>query len=288
MKFSCALDMVPGNNLNDKIKKLIDWQIEGVAVYFYEGDSNNLLGTVNELKKSFERTPVKFVSAVYDHSYFNKLCDSDKDDRKKSIEKTKIGIDIASQLGCRCMIGPDYAAVTPLPLFDFHDPSYKNRYQILLEQLKILVDYAESVGVQTEIEPINRYESTFYNTISEAMEICMTINDTINNNSLSIIADFFHMNIEESDLNSSIIKAKNYIKHIHLSDSNRWLPGYGHIDFISAIKTLIDMGYSEYLTFECGVPGDPDIEIPNSINFLKSCINITNMKKENKLVNKYY
>lgn len=287
MKFSCALDMVPGDNLNEKIKRLVDWKVEGIAVYFYETDENNLTSTVNELKKAFEKTPIKFVSAVYDHSYFNKLCDSDGDDRKKSIEKTKTGIDIASQLGSRYMIGPDYAAITPLPLFDFHDPSYKNKYQILLEQIKILVDYANSVGVQIEIEPINRYESIFYNTISEAMEICKIIN-TSNNYFLSITADFFHMNMEESDINSSIIKAKNYIKHIHLSDSNRWLPGYGHIDFISAIKTLIDIDYSGYLTFECGVPGDPDIEIPKSIEFLKSCMNMARMKKDNNIINKYY
>ena len=185
------------------------------------------------------------------------------------------------------MVGPDYAPVTPLPLFDFHDPLYKNRYQLLVEQLKILVDFPTSIGVQIEIEPINRYESEFFHTIYEAVEICNIINKNDIDNSISIVADFFHMNIEELDICKSIIEAKNYIKHIHLSDSNRWLPGYGHIDFISAIKTLIGIDYSGYLTFECGVPGDPDIEIPKSINYLKSCINIAGMSKDNKIINRF-
>jgi sugar phosphate isomerase/epimerase len=86
------------------------------------------------------------------------------------------------------------------------------------------------------------------------------------------MADFFHMNIEEADIAKSIEDAGSYIMHVHLADSNRLLPGYGHTDFKSGFNALKKINYRNFMALECRIPGDPDIELPKCVKYLKSLI----------------
>ena len=87
------------------------------------------------------------------------------------------------------------------------------------------------------------------------------------------MADFFHMSIEEADVSESISNAGSYIKHVHLADNNRLLPGQGHTDFSIGFKSLKRINYKNFMSFESGISGDPEVEIPKSVNFLKDIIN---------------
>jgi len=40
------------------------------------------------------------------------------------------------------------------------------------------------------------------------------------------------------------------LKHVHISDNNRKMPGLAHIDFKRIIIALKKIKYSKYLTFE--------------------------------------
>jgi sugar phosphate isomerase/epimerase len=40
------------------------------------------------------------------------------------------------------------------------------------------------------------------------------------------------------------------LKHVHVSDNNRKMPGFAHIDFNSVIGALKKIKYSKFLTFE--------------------------------------
>ena len=65
-----------------------------------------------------------------------------------------------------------------------------------------------------------------------------------------ILADTYHMNIEERSLPEAIGTAGTSINHVHLSDSNRAAPGLGHVDYAQVLRALLDIGYPGYLTFE--------------------------------------
>ena len=41
------------------------------------------------------------------------------------------------------------------------------------------------------------------------------------------------------------------MKHVHLADSNRWFPGFGHIDFAAVMKKLKESGFDGYASYEC-------------------------------------
>ncbi len=73
-----------------------------------------------------------------------------------------------------------------------------------------------------------------------------------------VMADTYHMNIEERSLPEAIRETGELLNHVHLSDSNRLAPGWGHIDFGEILRTLQEIGYGRYLAFELILPpGSP-------------------------------
>jgi sugar phosphate isomerase/epimerase len=77
------------------------------------------------------------------------------------------------------------------------------------------------------------------------------------------------MNIEEPDVPASIQSAGEWIQLVHLGDSNRMLPGQGHIDFASGFAALKEIAYNGFVVLECGILGDPEIQLPRSVQFVK-------------------
>jgi sugar phosphate isomerase/epimerase len=65
-----------------------------------------------------------------------------------------------------------------------------------------------------------------------------------------LLADLFHMNIEEVDLAAAIRDAGEFIGHIHFVDSNRKAMGFGHTDVGTVMAALRDIGYHGYLSAE--------------------------------------
>jgi sugar phosphate isomerase/epimerase len=100
--------------------------------------------------------------------------------------------------------------------------------------------------VTLTLEPINRYETNLYNDTRSAMEVI----DKIRRSNLKMLADTFHMNIEERNIIESILHAKGYISHVHFADSNRWAPGCGHIDFAEILDALEEIGYQGAVSAE--------------------------------------
>jgi len=89
---------------------------------------------------------------------------------------------------------------------------------------------------------------------------------------IKVMADLFQMNIEERDIAESIKRSGEYIHHVHLSDSNRLLPGYGNIDFRAIFAALKEIGYEGYMALECAIPGNPEEELPKCVEYLKNCM----------------
>ena len=112
---------------------------------------------------------------------------------------------------------------------------------------------------------MNRYETHFIKRLEQAVDVC----ETVNIEHVKTMGDFFHMSIEESSIQASLELAIDYIVHIHLADSNRLLPGQGHINFKPSFELLRKNGYSNYLALECGIHGNPDLELSKCISYLK-------------------
>mgnify|MGYP001296160906 CR=1 FL=1 len=115
-----------------------------------------------------------------------------------------------------------------------------------VESIREASGFAEQVGVRLVIEALNRYESYLVNSLEAAAQLAADVGRP----NVGIMADLFHMNIEEASLPDAIRSVAPLIWHVHLADSNRRAPGLGHTDFRTLIDVLAEIGYEGALTME--------------------------------------
>ena len=111
---------------------------------------------------------------------------------------------------------------------------------------------AAKAGVTVAIEPQNPTNINNINTIDDAISFIVKMG--LDN--LGINADIFHMDITEDDICESIKKAARYIDFIHMSDSERKVPGLGNIDVEKIVKTFKIIDFNGYMSFE--IKQNPD------------------------------
>jgi len=132
----------------------------------------------------------------------------------------------------------------------------------LREALNELGARAATHGVKLILEPLNRYETDSLNCLADGIEMLQSLNT----GNVVLLADLFHLNIEEASLPASIRAAKVYIGYVHLADSNRRPAGLGHIDFEAVIEALQSIGYDGYISVEALPYPDPDSAAAQTIS----------------------
>ena len=120
---------------------------------------------------------------------------------------------------------------------------------LLARNLEKVVDYAGQQRVKLILETINRYETALFNTVDSCMDFIER--DLGNPECVGVHWDVFHANIEDRDFGEAIDRMGDRLMHVHLADSNRWFPGYGHLDFPAIFRLLKAAGFEDYCSFEC-------------------------------------
>ncbi len=137
---------------------------------------------------------------------------------------------------------------------------------LLLEQLPALGDAAHALGVSLLIEPVNRYESEYLNSIVHAARLCTRLDHP----AIGCTADFFHMQLEELDTASALGVAAPRVRHLHLAGNTRVEPGTGSLDFRPGFQALKAAGYRGWLEIECrSLSGRADEVLPKSADYLR-------------------
>lgn len=139
--------------------------------------------------------------------------------------------------------------------------------EILKKSLVPCIAYAHGKGVRLLLEAINRYETALLNSAHETADFIreMNMGDTV-----SILWDLFHANIEDADYAECIEYMGPLLGHVHIADSNRMFPGFGHTDFHSAYKVLKSSGYDGTISFECHNLPDSTVVKNFSGTFIKN------------------
>ncbi len=114
------------------------------------------------------------------------------------------------------------------------------------EALARLADQAAAYRVRLALEPLNRYETDLLNTVEEALSLIAQVGHP----HIGVLLDTFHANIEEASLEAAIARAGERLFHVHIADSNRRAPGWGHLDFASVLKALREIRYQGWLSAE--------------------------------------
>jgi D-psicose/D-tagatose/L-ribulose 3-epimerase len=116
----------------------------------------------------------------------------------------------------------------------------------LVDPFRELAQYANDYDIDLAIEPLNRYSTPICTNSEDAKYIV----NQVNHENLGIMLDTFHMNIEEDSIYDTIVASSSLLKHVHVSDNNRKMPGFAHIDFDAVVRGLKKIKYSKYITFE--------------------------------------
>lgn len=264
MKIAVQLGLLPGNSDLEKFEKAKEIGFEGIEVYGRVMLENPSI--VEEYGNLSGKTGVKISSICA--GYRNFLLEESAESREKSRNDIKKLLEIGGKLGGAGLI---LVPVFGQPRISDLSP-YKSAIELEKElfsaQLPGLVQSAENNKCPLLLEPLNRYETHFMNRLEQAGEYCEKINSPF----LRIMADFFHMSIEEASIPGSIEKWAKWISHVHLADSNRILPGMGHTDFSAGFRKLEQAGFKHYMALECGVPEPKEENLKKSLEYLKKTI----------------
>jgi sugar phosphate isomerase/epimerase len=130
-------------------------------------------------------------------------------------------------------------------------------------------DYAVSLGVGLVIEPVNRYETNYVNSVlPDGVEILRRLGRP----NVKLMPDVFHMNIEDASIAESLIAAGPMVGYVHLADSNRWAPGDGHTDFYAIVEALATIGYDGDVGVEILPFPSADESAARAIRYLRTLI----------------
>jgi sugar phosphate isomerase/epimerase len=243
--------------------------IQRAAELGYDGVELNIQDPVKinreKLKKKVKSHGLEIVSFGTGQAYIEEglcLATSDPGVRNKCENRLKAHILFAKEVGAQVVIGGIRGKLSK-------DPDMRRiEYNSATEATREIVQFANKKKVTITLEPINRYETNFINTVEEAMEFISDVGE----NSLKILTDTFHMNIEEVSFRKSIKLAGKNLSHVHLVDSNRLAPGSGHLNIKSIIETLKEIGYEGYLSAEVLPKPDDDTAAKNNITYLKKLL----------------
>jgi sugar phosphate isomerase/epimerase len=132
-----------------------------------------------------------------------------------------------------------YPRVSPIA-----DP--RDEWRWAIESVREVGEYAGSLGVDLSLECWNRYGTYMLNRLDEGVRMWR---ETALENG-GVMADTFHMNVEERSIPAAIRSTGDLLNHVHLADSNRLAPGLGHTDFEEILRALVEVDYDGYLAFE--------------------------------------
>ncbi len=125
---------------------------------------------------------------------------------------------------------------------------------LLADALATLGEHASRLSAPLLYEPLNRYETNLVNTVADGVKLIATLPT----GNVRLLADLFHMNIEEADLPAAILEGRGHIGHVHFVDSNRRPAGLGHLDYVPIVRALEEIGYEGYASAEALPFPDPD------------------------------
>lgn len=256
------LGIIPGNSTEEKFAKMKAWGIEAVEFGRDVEDPER----AKYYKKLLDDTGL-IPSAVCWGSHNGDLMSFDKERKQRGTDALKRALEGAGIIGC--------TGVIYVPAFNGQSPlTNQEMRKMLLDDFPALADFAADCGTHITFEPLNRGEAYFLRQVADGAAIARDINERSEKKcGMSVMGDFYHMSIEETDMMGAFISGGKLLTHVHLaggvSDPRRTIPGQNKSRFVEGFRGLKYIGYTGPCSFECGVRGDREVEIPKALAFLK-------------------
>ena len=243
--------------------------INRAAALGYEGVELNIrdvnqepLDTIIDCSK---RANIEIVALGTGQSYLTdglSILSPDPQVRDRLVLRLQSHINFAARIGAKLILGGVFGKLVG------DDAQREAEKYEALKVVSKLAEYAAGSGVEIVIEPINRYETNFLNTIEQTLAFIAKLGRS----GIKVLPDTFHMNIEEASPLTAVTLAAGMIGHVHVADSNRMSPGSGHIDFPSLIRVLKAIKYCGYISGEFLPFPDDETAASSNIRHMRAII----------------
>ncbi|WP_181701005.1 sugar phosphate isomerase/epimerase family protein [Chthonobacter albigriseus] len=170
---------------------------------------------------------------------------------EKAVDFLMPALDKAHALGCSILCGVTYSTLGWKSGARPTDSEYAN----MAKALKPVARKARDYGMLIGIEPCNRYETHLLNTAAQSLAFLECLDEP----NVTIHLDTYHMNIEEKGIGHGVRVAGEHCSYIHLSESDRGVPGSGTIDWTDVFRALAETGFKGDLVMESFVTLPPEI-----------------------------
>jgi sugar phosphate isomerase/epimerase len=142
------------------------------------------------------------------------------------------------------------------------DGTEEEEWTWVVEATKECFAHAREKGVRIAVEPLNRFETYFFNRAAQALALADAVSPEC-----GVCLDAFHLNIEEEDMYEAIRLAGKRLFDFHVADNNRFAAGLGQLDWPKIIGTLKEIGYDGAVTNEFVAPVDrtPAAKYPDMV-----------------------
>lgn len=159
--------------------------------------------------------------------------------RTRAMERAKGIVDLAGVLQVPVNVGRLRGPVAG-------DPGAADR---VLGALKELAGYARECGTYLVLEPVNRHELDLINTTAEGIAWVRRVGHP----GLRLMLDVYHVQLEEVSIPAAFVRAwvEGVLAHVHVCDSNRLAPGWGHFPLKDILSILLAVRYPGWITVEC-------------------------------------
>ena len=87
-----------------------------------------------------------------------------------------------------------------------------------------------------------------------------------------VLADTYHMNIEEDDPCAALRSVSHVLGAVPLSGPNRHQPGTGHVPFAAIVAALREIGFDGVVSVECRLRGAPADALPACGRYLRALL----------------
>jgi len=249
MKLACQEGLAPGANLGEKLENL-----EKAGYVGIEFSGGGIWDRVEEIRGACASSSVK--PSTICAGYGGCALDPDPLVRQQASDDIRRILDAAGEIGVVGLIFVPIFGPSRLPDLSPWKSDIALEKNLLVDLMGPWGEHARDAETLLLLEPLNGYETHLVKKLSDAVELAEKVGIP---DGLKIMADFFHMGLEEPDTAAAIREAGDWIAHVHLADHPRILPGYGQSDFKSGFAALKEIGFSNYMALECGIP-DPDVQ----------------------------
>ncbi len=233
-----------GEKQDPLFARIKEWGFDGVELFISPEEPAN----IPAIRATLDRLQLERTTCCVLPRDAN-IVSSDAAIRAQGVAFLKKCVDRTAELGGPLMCGPLHSGLGVMTGRRRTDKEWK----WAVKGLGAAALRAQKRGVCLCVEPLNRFETYFLNTLEDAARLVHDIGAP----NVKIHFDTFHSNIEEQHPAEALRAVANHLGHVHLSENDRGIPGTGHVDWKGILKVLKETGYEGWLTIESFAKPEP-------------------------------